>query len=270
MKKNEFFKLVVLGALVLVAYIPSLIWMYGRWTVTDTYYSHGFLVPFISAFLIWQKRAKLAKLDFKPSNMGWLFLAPSIIIYLISAILRINFSAAFTLVPTLIGLVLLFMGKEYFKQLLFPILFIIFMIPLPEVAIVNISFQLKIFAAKIATFIVNQVGIPAIREGSMIRTSHAYLMVEDPCSGIRSLVALIALGTLMAYMSHTTRIKKTILFLCAVPIAVGANIFRIVVLTLASEIYGSKFTMGVFQDTMGVVVFIIAFLAFSLLGKTLA
>lgn len=269
MKDKNLTKLVTLGILIILAYIPSFLWMYERWTVTDTYYSHGFLVPFISAFLIWQKRRVLAKLKFKPSNTGWLFLGPSIIVYLISALLRINFSAAFTLIPTLAGIVLLFMGKEYLKQLLFPILFIIFMIPLPEAAIVNMSFQLKIFAAKLSTFIVNQVGIPAIRDGSVIKTAHAYLMVEDPCSGIRSLIALIALGTLMAYLSHTTRVKKTIMFLSAVPIAVGANIVRIVVLTLASEIYGSKFAMGLFHDTMGYVVFIIAFAALALLGKAL-
>ncbi|MCX5704226.1 MAG: exosortase/archaeosortase family protein, partial [Candidatus Omnitrophica bacterium] len=164
---------------------------------------------------------------------------------------------------------LLFMGKEYLKQLLFPILFILFMIPLPSAAIVNISFQLKIFAAKLATFAVNQMGVPAIREGSVIKTMHAYLMVEDPCSGIRSLIALIALGTLMAHLSHTTKVKKTIVFLSAIPIAIGANVVRIVALTLASEIYGSKFAMGWFHDTMGIVVFIIAFLALTLLSKAL-
>lgn len=269
MKRDDFTKLVVLGVLTLVAYIPSLIWMYERWSVKDTYYSHGFLVPLISAFLIWQKKETLAKLSFKPSNIGWLFLAPSITVYLVSALLRINFSAAFTIIPTTIGLVLLFMGKNYLKQLLFPILFIIFMIPLPAAAIVNISFQLKIFAAKLSTLIVNQIGIPAIREGSVIKTAHAYLMVEDPCSGIRSLIALIALGTLMAYLSHTTRIKKVVMFLSAIPIAVGANIVRIIALTLASEIYGSKFAMGWFHDTMGFAVFIIAFLALTLLSKAL-
>ena len=269
MKKNDVIKLAFLGLLVLAAYFPSLMWMYERWTVKDTYYSHGFLVPLISAFLIWKKREELKKINLKPSNMGWIFLVPSIITYLISALLRINFSAAFTLVPVLIGLVLLFLGKEYLKHLLFSILFLIFMIPLPSAAIVNISFQLKIFAAKLSTFIVNQIGIHAIREGSVIKTAHAYLMVEDPCSGIKSLIALIALGTLMAYLSHTTRIKKTIMFLSAVPIAVGANIVRIVILTLASEIYGTKFAMGWFHDTMGFVVFIIAFLALSLLAKAL-
>jgi exosortase len=269
MQKNNAIKLMVLGILVTVAYIPSLLWMFERWTVKDTYYSHGLLVPFISVFLVWLKREALAKLKLKPSNAGWLLLLPSIAVYLVSALLRINFSAAFTLVPVLAGLVLLLMGKEYLKQLLFPVLFIVFMIPLPSVAIVNISFQLKIFAAKIATFMVNQVGVPAIREGSVIKTMHAYLVVEDPCSGIRSLIALIALGALMAYLSHTTKIRKAVLFLSAIPIAIGANVARIVALTLASEIYGSKFAMGWFHDTMGFVVFLIAFLALTLLGKVL-
>lgn len=269
MKKNDLIKLAVLGTLVLIVYLPSLIWMYDRWTVTDTYYSHGLLVPFISALLVWLKRGQLAKLKLRPSNTGWLLLIPSIAVYLISAMLRINFSGAFTLVPTLAGLVLLLMGKDYLKQLLFPILFILFMIPLPSAAIVNISFGLKIFAAKLATFVVNQIGISAIRDGSVIKTLHAQLMVEDPCSGIRSLIALIALGTLMAHLSHTTRFKKTILFLSAIPIAIGANVVRIVALTLASEIYGTKFAMGWFHETMGIVVFIIAFLGLTLLNKAL-
>ena len=84
------------------------------------------------------------------------------------------------------------------------------MIPLPLVAIAQMGFKLKIFAAQISTFIVNKIGIRAIREGSVIKTAHSYLIVEDPCSGIRSLIALIALGALMAYFSNISKIKKEI------------------------------------------------------------
>jgi len=269
MKKNDVIKLLSLAIFAIIAYIPSFIWMVDRWTVADTYYSHGFLVPLISAFLVWQKREKLAKLKISPSNSGWLLLGPSVLIYVISALLRINFSAALSLIPVLIGIVLLFLGKEFLKELLFPLLFLLFMIPLPSVAIVNLSFKLKIFAAQVSTFIVNRLGVPAIREGSVIKTMHSYLIVEDPCSGIRSLIALIALGALMAYFSNISKVKKAILFLSSIPIAIGTNVIRIVALSLVSEIYGAKFATGWFHNTMGVLVFVFAFVGLTLVGKVL-
>jgi len=167
------------------------------------------------------------------------------------------------------GLVLLFLGKQFLRKLLFPIFFLIFMIPLPMVAIANISFRLKIFASQIAVFLVRLTGLPVVREGSVIKTAHSYLVVEDPCSGIRSLIALIALGTLMAYFSRLSRAKKIILFLSSAPIAIFSNVIRIAVLTLVSEMYGSKIATGTFHDVMGFVVFAIAFFSLVLLGKVL-
>ncbi|MCM8782511.1 MAG: exosortase/archaeosortase family protein, partial [Candidatus Omnitrophica bacterium] len=105
--------------------------------------------------------------------------------------------------------------------------------------------------------------------GSIIRTLHSYLVVEDPCSGIRSLIALIALGALMAYFIKISKIKRAVLFLSSVPIAIATNIIRIVALTLASEMYGSKFAMGWFHDAMGILVFALAFLGLGMVGKLL-
>jgi exosortase len=143
------------------------------------------------------------------------------------------------------------------------------MIPLPLALIASLSFRLKIFAAQVATKIINMVGIQAVREGSIIRTMHATLMVEDPCSGIRSLVALISLGALAAYFSNLSRPRKAILFASSIPIAVGTNIIRITALGLVSEIYGEKYGTGIFHDTMGILVFVFAFLGLMLVQKIL-
>ncbi len=269
MKKQDIIKLTVLSVLTLVAYIPTFIWMVDRWSVKDTYYSHGFLVPFISLFIAWTKRNELAKLELKPSALGWLFFGAGIFIHTLSALWRVYFSSGFALILVIIGLVLLFLGKKQLKALTFPISFLLFMVPLPLVAIANLSFRLKIFAAKVATRLVNYVGVPAIREGSIIKTMHSNLVVEDPCSGIRSLIALIALGSLMAYFSNLSKIKKTILFLSSVPIAVGTNVIRIVILALVSEMYGAKYASGIFHDTMGIVVFVLAFFGLAMVAKLL-
>ena len=269
MKKADIAKIGIVSSLTLAAYIPTFIWMIDRWTEKDTYYNHGFLVPFISIFIAWLKREKLGKLKIEPTNTGWLLFIIGITIHTMSALVRVYFTSGFSLLLTLSGLVLLFFGKKSLKELLFPILFLISMIPLPLVAIANISFRLKILAANISTRILNGMGIPAIRDGSVIKTMHSYLMVEDPCSGIRSLIALISLGALMAYFSNTTKVKKAIIFLSSIPIAIASNIIRIVALGLASEIYGSKLATGTFHDVMGILVFVFAFFGLSLVGKML-
>lgn len=269
MKKNELIKLIALGILVVIAYIPTFIWMVERWSVRDTYYSHGFLVPFISIFIVWLRRNELKSLKIKPVNPGWVFFISGLLAHTISIPFRISFSSGFSLIVVLIGLVLLLFGKDYLRELMFPILFLIFMIPLPLVAIANLSFKLKLFAAQISTVIINKLGVPAIREGSVIRTVHSTLMVEDPCSGIRSLIALIALGALMAYFSNISKTKKTILFLSSIPIAISTNVIRIVSLSLVSEIYGPQYGTGWFHDTMGILVFVFAFVGLAVVGKIL-
>jgi exosortase len=214
-------------------------------------------------------RDKLKAIKPHPSSLGWIFFLGGIVVHVISALLRVYFTSGFSLLITIPGLVLIFLGKQWLKKLSFAISFIFFMIPLPMLTIANLSFRLKILAAKISTILVNSMGIAAIREGSIIRTMHSNLVVEDPCSGIRSLIALIALGSLMAYFSNLSKPKKAILFLSSVPIAVCTNVIRIVILGLVSEIYGAKAATGLFHDTMGLVVFILAFFGLSMVAKLL-
>ncbi len=226
-------------------------------------------MPLISLFLVWTKRGQLGKIKIKPAGTGWLFFIAGVLIHIISALWQVYFSSGYALILIIAGLVLLFLGKEFLRQITFPILFLVFMLPLPLVAIANLSFRLKIFAAQVSTAIIRMSGVPTIREGSVIKTAHSYLIVEDPCSGIRSLIALIALGALMAYFSNISRVKKAILFLSSIPIAVGTNVIRIVSLSLVSEMYGAKFATGIFHDTMGILVFVFAFLGLMFVGQLL-
>jgi len=267
MKNKNFIRLIILSALTIIAYIPTFIWMVDRWTETDTYYSHGFLVPLIAGFIIWQKREELKKIRIKPSNLGWAFFIPGILIHAVSALWRVYFTSGFSLILVIVGIVLLALGKDFLRHLMFSILFLLFMIPLPLIAIANLSFKLKIFAAQISTIIINKIGIPAIRDGSVIKTAHSYLVVEDPCSGIRSLIALIALGALISYFSKVSKPKKAVLFLSSIPIAVSSNIIRIVSLSLVSEMYGAKLATGLFHTIMGVLVFVFAFAGLLLIEK---
>ncbi|MFA5261552.1 MAG: archaeosortase/exosortase family protein, partial [Candidatus Omnitrophota bacterium] len=139
----------LMAALVfLMAYIPTLLWMWSRWFATDSYYSHGILIPFVSGYLIWLKKEELKVTPVKESRLGMPVIVGGILLYMFSALFRINFTGGLSMFVVIFGLVLHFYGMAILKKILFPIGFLIFMFPLPEVAIVNISFRMKIFAAE--------------------------------------------------------------------------------------------------------------------------
>lgn len=253
----------------LIAYFPTFIWMWDRWFTKDSYYSHGILVPFFSAFLIWNIRKEFAEIKRQESVWGLRLIIAGLLIHLISSALRIYFTSGFSMLITLVGIVLFFWGEKYFNKMLFPLAFLFFMVPLPMVVVTNISFQLKIFAAQIAAFLLNEMRIPAVREGSIIKMRSAFVVVDDVCSGLRSLISLTALGSVFAYWMNGGIIKKILLFLSTIPIAIVTNVVRVVVLATISEIWGPQYAHGFVHDLTGWMVFGLAFVLLYSVGKLL-
>lgn len=260
---------IIAGIIFILAYLPTMMWMQTRWFADDSYYSHGILVPFVSAFLIWQKKDELKRLRFKESPWGLRLIIAGAILFLIAAILRINFVSGFSMLIVFYGLVLFFYGSAVFKKIAFPLFFIVFMFPLPEVAITNISFRMKMFAAQWATYSLNKMGILAIREGSVIKMRTSQVVVEDVCSGLRSLISLTALGSIFAYWMKAPMWRRIALFLCTIPIAIITNMCRVVFLSFVSEVWGAQYTHGFVHDASGFMVFGIAFLLLYAAGKIL-
>lgn len=267
--KPQYARPAIITALLLIIYSPTIWWMVDRWNAKDSYYSHGFLVPVVSLYILWLKRDKLAKIKPKPAILGLWVLILGLLIHMLSAFFRVYFTSAFSFLLVISGIVLYFSGIEMFRETLFSILFLIFMIPLPLIAIVGITFKLKIFAAYWATKIINALGVRAILDGSIIRMRHTQVIVEDVCSGLRSLISLLALGTIIAYLTKLSRWKKIVVFLAAGIMAIIANIVRIIFMALTTEIYGAKFTEGFLHTLSGLIVFIVAFLGLMLVVKEL-
>jgi exosortase len=167
------------------------------------------------------------------------------------------------------GLVLLFHGGSVWRVLWFPICFLFFMIPVPLIAVNNISFKMKLFAASIATFLLNQMGLEAIREGSILRLRHATVIVDDVCSGLRSLISLMALGSIFAYWLKGPIVRKIVLFLATIPIAIITNVCRVVVLSSIGEIWGAQYATGFIHDATGFLVFALAFVMLYFVGRIL-
>ena len=266
---KKYGKEIAVGLVFILAYIPTLMWMWDRWFVLDSYYSHGILVPFVTGYLIWQDREALKNIPCISSPWGMWLIILGVIIHLLSSLFRVYFSSGFSMLIVLFGLILHFFGVKILKKILFPVTFLIFMVPLPMVVIANISFKMKIFAAQIATEVLNAMRIPALREGSLIKMRHAYVMVEDVCSGLRSLISLAALGSIFAYWMKGPMWKRILLLFCTIPVAVMTNVFRVVFLASISEIWGAQYATGFIHDLSGFLVFALAFLLLLFIGRLL-
>jgi len=258
----------VITLLLLVIYSPTISWMVDRWNAHDSYYSHGFLVPFVSLYVLWTKRVRLSRMKLKPAAWGVGVIIGGLVLHLASALLRVYFTSAFSMIPVIAGLIIYFCGVAIFKETLFAVLFLAFMMPLPLVTIVGITFKMKLFAAYWANKVINAMGIRAVLDGSVIRMRHTHVIVEDVCSGLRSLISLLALGTIIAYLSaKLTRLKKVIVFFAAGVMAILANVVRIVFMAVTSEVWGAKFTEGPMHTLSGLLVFAVAFAGLMIVVK---
>ena len=237
----------VIGALSLAcfiyAYHGTFLWLYERYTNPDSHYSHGFLIPLISGYLIWMKRDQLKNTVPSSSKIGLVLIALALLIHIGSVWTHIFFTSGFSILLFFVGLSLYLFGIEWTKRISFPLGFLVFMFPLPMGAIAAFSFPLKLMVSNLAASFLNLFGLPIFREGAVVHLARTTLTIDDPCSGIRSLISLLALGALIAYISKTSILKKGILFISAIPIAIFTNVLRVCALILAANWLGSQWAM---------------------------
>ena len=249
----------IIAVLFFCTYYTAIEHLLQRFGARDSYYSHGYLVPFVSAYLIWLKRKKLAAIQPEGSFWGLFLVIIGLFVHIVGYFLKINFVSYASGFLVIFGITLFLGGWKVIKVLLFPLLFLIFMIPLPKVVVLGIAFEMKLLASEISSWLVTMMGVETSVSGSRIFYPGGFLLVGDPCSGLRSLISFLALGTLIVELTSGNAWKKGILFLSVIPIAILSNVVRIVVLTLASYIYGSQVVDGFFHDFMGIMVFVIGF-----------
>jgi exosortase len=247
----------VLVFLFVLLYFQVIIGLVNDWWV-DSNYSHGFLVPLVSAYLIWKKRGKLKSLQKKRSYWGFLILLLGLGIYIVGTAGSEYFSARFSLIVVLFGLTFYLNGKEWAKELLFPLAFLAFMVPIPYVIYYSIAFPMQLFSTKLSYYILHSIGLPSIRQGNIIYLPNYSLEVVEACSGLRSLVSLLALGTFFAYVTFKSNLKRFILFLSVFPIAIGANIFRIFITAVGAYVVSPKLAEDFLHKLSGLIVFLVS------------
>jgi exosortase len=234
----------------------------------DPNFSHGFLVPFFSAWLIWERRAELRAFTSRRT------LLPGIFLLLVGVGMLVvgkaggeYFAVRSSLVVVTGGLFWIVFGGEGFRLCLFPLAFLFFMVPIPYILYDAIAFPLKMVASWFGEHTLTLVGVPVFREGNIIVLPNIQLEVADACSGIRSLISLMALATATAYFMTLGVARGGVLFLSAIPVSIVTNSLRIFVTGVLSYKFGQKAAEGFFHEFSGWAVFLLGAALIILIGS---
>lgn len=256
-KHTSWVRVGLLAALVLVVYFDILRRLVGQWWNDDNY-SHGFFVPLFSAFVLWQERERLARIPRVPSWLG----LPVIIGglgTLIAGVLGVElFLSRTSLLFLLAGMVIYFLGWPFFRGILFPWATLFLMVPIPAIIFNQVAFPLQLLASRIASGLLETVGVPVLREGNVIRLPSTVLEVVEACSGIRSLVSLATLAVIYGYLLEPRLERRVILVLAALPIAVIANALRVMGTGLLGYYWDPSKAEGFFHLFQGWVLFVLS------------
>lgn len=255
-------RLAILGLVLAVLlggiYAPVLPGLFADWW-NDPNYSHGFLVPLFSGYVVWKNWEQLRRLPLRGSWFGLGVLCVGIAAMILGDIGAEDFLTRSSFITVLAGLILFHLGSHVFRALLFPLGFLFFMVPLPTIIFNAVAFPLQGLAARNATWILDTLGIPVLRDGNVIHLSQISLGVTEACSGIRSLVSLVALAVAWVYLTLPGRWPRVLLVASAVPITIIANAARVVVTGLIGQWFGVKYAQGAFHSFSGWIIFLVAF-----------
>ena len=267
---NRVIQFSLLFILLICCFLPIFPELYDSW-MSDSDNSHCLMVPFIVAYLIYMQKHNFSTVTHGSSVWGFVILFGAMILYLVSYAGDINFIARFCFVASISGAVLICFGTQFYRLIAFPLLFLFFMVPLPDSVVLRVSFPLQLLASKISHMVIQAVSIPVLREGNMLYFAEAQLEVAEACSGIRSLVAYIMLSTLFTYLMINARIwLRMVVILSAVPLALFVNILRVTGTGILAHFFGSQVAQGFLHDFSGIVVFAFGFILLSLECRLLA
>ena len=257
---NKIILLAITIVSLILLYYKNFIWLGSKW-LNDPNYSHGPLIPLISIYIGWLKKDTISKIKGRDGSiLGITIIFIAIIIQIISIRAQVNLTSSYSFILIIYGIILTYYGKDIAKEFLFPIVYLFFMVPFFGVFFLNrISNMLKLFSAYLSAKIIYSLGIPVFREGVILNFSTGSIEVADPCSGIRSILSLLALGTIFAYFTKISVVKKIILVISAIPLAVLGNLVRILFTGIMTN-NGINATKGFIHTLSGLLVFLVALL----------
>lgn len=267
---HTYVKIIIIAALFFYLFNNEISRIVSKW-VTDSSWSHGFLIPFFSLYFLNQAKDNIISLSPKPNYLGLLLLLSLLVFYPVNIVhFQYGYFNPLTMIAALAAIVLFLGGWKLIKYTWLPIVYLIFAVPLPPRYYVEITMPMRIWAATIATALLNLVSqmeatasgvvIDVIYKGQRLEPS---LNVAEACSGMRLLMAFLALGVAMAYLHKRPIWQRIVLLATTIPIAIFCNIVRVTVTGCIYIFIDPKYAQGLYHDALGMAML---FLAFGLYG----
>jgi exosortase len=255
-------------ALAGAAFAAALGWLYAgvaagliaQWTADDNY-THGFLVVPLAAYFVYERRRELASASIRPSAAGLPLIIAGLLCFVAGQLSAELFLTRVSIIVVLSGIVLFLFGTRQLRLLAFPLAFLLLMVPLPAILFNHISFPLQTLAAQLGAAAISAGGVPVLREGNLLQLPGRALEVAEACSGIRSLISLLMFAIVFAYFAERGGVRRVLIALAAVPIAVLVNAARVAGTGLATYWISPAAADGFFHSFSGWFMFLLAIAA---------
>lgn len=263
----NFLIFVLLVIAFVVCYYYTILWLHYKYSGRDSYYSHGYLIPIVCAYLIYLKKDKLreTKLSFNFFGLAFIFFA--LVAHIFASMADINFISGFTMLAYILGCSLYFFGTDITKVILFPILFLFFMFPIPSQLIDLLGLPTKSLASTTGLAIIKMLGIPYFREGFRIDLASGTFIVGTPCNGMRSLISFAALGFMGVHFFGASLKTRITILVMIYPLSVLVNGLRIAILVYIAHRFGIENAVpdSPLHDLSGLAVFFVGLMVLFLL-----
>jgi exosortase len=260
--------LVLLSGLVLVLYGRVLEDMARQWW-SDPNYGHGFLVPMFAAYIMWREHGRRRDVPIQTSNWGLPIMLSAIGLLILGTLGSEHFTARISILVLITGTIVFLAGWQALQSVAFPMAYLVLMIPLPAILYYQLTFPLQLFASRLGASGLVALGVPTIREGNLLILPNCTLEVVEACSGVRSLLSLLAAVVGYVYLAEESMWKRGILIALTVPVVIFSNGFRLVATGVLSFVYGPSVDSGWIHTALGLVFFGLAFLSILLVHRLL-
>lgn len=275
--RDVYIKIAILAAMLAWMFWRELYVLYYQWT-HDSSWSHGFLIPLFSLYLINQRKKEILSLKCKPSWFGLVLLLGCIILFPLNIVqFKIGYLGLLLIIATIGSVVLFVGGWSLVRYTWLPIIYLVFAMPLPDRLYKAITIPMRIWAADVSTAVLNLlpnmeasangVVIDIIYKGIPLQPA---LDVAEACSGMRLLMAFLALGVAMAYLHYRPTWQRIVLLVSTVPIAILCNIIRVTITALIYVLISPKYAQGIYHDALGIAMLPLAFAFYGGLAMLMA
>ena len=242
--------------------------LYIQW-MTNEDFSYGVLIPLIALYLVWEKRKSLSTIMPELDLRGILVMVGAIGLYIVGDLGAELFARRVAVITFCIGAVWWLYGQRVLRALVFPLMLLFLMLPLPGIVYRNLTFSLQIFSSKISVALLNALGFLAYREGNIIDMGFGQFQVVEACNGLRFIMPMLTMGFLFAFFRPQVRWKRLALIGVTIPLAMLTNVLRIVGTGILAKYFGDSVAQGFFHDFSGWAVFMASFICFGLFAVVL-